>query len=176
MQTENHFEQVVLKALESRITNILPAQILSCVDELSEEQLWWRPNEESNSIGNLVLHLSGSLRHYVSKTVGGIEYERNRPAEFSEREALPKEQVIAIFKETISQMKQIFGSFDTTRFLDSTPEQAYNPTIFNLLYNVSIHIATHTGQIVFVTKMLKDGSLDDLWIRAHQGKVNVKID
>jgi uncharacterized damage-inducible protein DinB len=176
MQTENHFEQVVLKALESRITDILPTQILSCVDELSEEQLWWRPNEESNSIGNLVLHLSGSLRHYVSKTVGGIEYERNRPAEFSEREALPKERVVAIFKETISQIKQIFESFDTTRFLDSTPEQAYNPTIFNLLYNVSIHIATHTGQIVFVTKMLKDGSLDDLWIRAHQGKVNVKID
>jgi hypothetical protein len=176
MQTENHFEQTVLQALQSRITNILPTQILSCVDELSEEQLWWRPNEESNSIGNLVLHLSGSLRHYISKTVGGIEYERNRPAEFGERQTLPKEQVIAIFKETISQVKQIFESFDTARFLDSTPEQAYNPTIFNLFYNVSVHIATHTGQIVFVTKMLKDGSLDDLWIRAHKGQVNLKLD
>jgi uncharacterized damage-inducible protein DinB len=176
MQTENHFEQTVLQALQSRITNILPTQILSCVDELSEEQLWWRPNEESNSVGNLVLHLSGSLRHYISKTVGGIEYERNRPAEFGERQTLPKEQVIDIFKETISQVKQIFESFDTARFLDSTPEQAYNPTIFNLLYNVSIHIATHTGQIVFVTKMLKDGSLDDLWIRAHKGQVNLNLD
>jgi hypothetical protein len=176
MQTENDFKQVVLQALQSRITNILPTQILSCVEELSEEQLWWRPNEESNSIGNLVLHLSGSLRHYVSKTVGSIDYERNRPAEFNERQALPKEQVVAIFKETIAQIKQIFESFDTKRFLDSTSEQAYNPTIFNLLYNVSIHIATHTGQIVFVTKMLKDGSLDDLWIRAHKGQVNLKTD
>jgi hypothetical protein len=176
MQTENNFEQVVLQAMQSRITNILPTQILSCVEELSEEQLWWRPNEESNSIGNLMLHLSGSLRHYLSKTIGGIEYERDRPAEFNEREGLPKEQVIAIFKETIAQAKQIFESFDTARFLDSTPEQAYNPTIFSLIYNVSIHIATHTGQIIFVTKMLKDGSLDELWIRAHKGQVSVKVD
>jgi uncharacterized damage-inducible protein DinB len=175
MQAENQFEQIVLQALQSRITNILPAQILSCVEDLSEEQLWWRPNEASNSVGNLVLHLSGSIRHYISKTVGGVEYERNRPAEFSEREALPKEQVIAVFNETLAQVKQILDGFDTARFLESTPESAYNPTIFNLLYNVSIHLATHTGQIVFVTKLLKDGGLDDLWIRAHKGEVTKQI-
>lgn len=175
MQTDKQFEQIVLQALQSRITNILPAQILSCVEDLSEEQLWWRPNEESNSVGNLVLHLSGSIRHYISKTVGGVEYERNRPAEFREREALPKEMVIATFNETLSQVKQILEAFDTTRFLASTPEPAYNPTIFNLLYNVSIHLATHTGQIVFVTKLLKDGGLDDLWIRAHKGEVKQPV-
>jgi uncharacterized damage-inducible protein DinB len=175
MQTENHFEQIVLQALQSRIIDILPAQILSCVEDLSEEQLWWRPNEESNSVGNLVLHLSGSIRHYISKTVGGIEYERNRPAEFSERQALPKEQVIATFKETLAQVRQILEAFDTARFLEATPEPAYNATIFNLLYNVSIHLATHTGQIVFVTKLLKEGALDDLWIRAHKGEVKQKI-
>ena len=176
MQNENDFNQVILEALKSRITKILPNQILSCVEELSEDQLWWRPNEESNSVGNLVLHLSGSMRHYVSKTVGGIEYDRNRPAEFSEREHVPKEQVIAIFRETISQVGVVIDHFDTSRFLESTPEQAYNPTIFNLLYNVSIHVATHTGQIVFVTKMLKVGSLDELWIRTHKEQASVKID
>lgn len=175
MQTENHFEQVVLQALQSRITNILPAQILSCVEDLSEEQLWWRPNKESNSVGNLVLHLSGSMRHYISKTVGGIEYERDRPAEFSDRKALTKDEVITTFKETILQVKQILDSFDTTRFPESTPEPAYNPTVFNLLFNVSIHLATHTGQIVFVTKLLKEGGLDDLWIRAHRGQVKQTI-
>jgi uncharacterized damage-inducible protein DinB len=175
MHTDNHFEQIVLQALQSRIINILPSQILSCVEDLSEEQLWWRPNEESNSVGNLVLHLSGSIRHYISKTVGGVEYERNRPAEFGERQALPKEQVITTFKETLLEVKQILDAFDTSRFLESTPEPAYNPTIFNLLYNVSIHLATHTGQIVFVTKLLKAGGLDDLWIRAHRGEVKPQI-
>jgi hypothetical protein len=176
MQTESDFNQVILDALKSRITKILPNQILTCVEELNQEQLWWRPNEESNSVGNLVLHLSGSMRHYVSKTVGGMDYERNRPAEFNEREPLPKAQVIAIFKDTISQVSQILESFDTSRFLEPTPEPAYNPSIFNLLYNVSIHIATHTGQIVFVTKMLKESSVDELWIRAHKDQLNPKED
>jgi uncharacterized damage-inducible protein DinB len=174
MQTETDFKKVILEALISRITTILPNQILTCIDELSEEELWWRPNEQSNSVGNLVLHLSGSMRHYVSKTVGGIEYTRNRPAEFSEREALGKDQVISIFKETISQVSQILDNFDTSRFLEPTPEPAYNPTVFNLLYNVSIHLATHTGQIVFVTKMLKEGSVDELWIRMHREQAAVK--
>ena len=165
---DEQFEQVVLDALQSRITKILPRQILSCVEELSEEQLWWRPNEESNSVGNLVLHLSGNMRHFIAKTVGGMDYERNRPAEFSERRALPKAEVLAIFKETIAQVTQVLESFDQKRFLETTPEPAYNPTIFNLLFNVAIHLATHAGQIVFVTKMLQEGAVDELWIRAHK--------
>jgi uncharacterized damage-inducible protein DinB len=165
---DNKFEQVVLEALQSRITKILPGQILSCIEELSEEQLWWRPNEESNSVGNLVLHLSGSMRHYIAKTVGNLEYERNRQAEFSERKALPKEEVVDFLTETIAQVLQVFQSFDQERFLETTPETAYNPTIFNLLFNVAIHLATHTGQIVFITKMLKEGAVDELWIHAHK--------
>jgi uncharacterized damage-inducible protein DinB len=161
-------EQVVLDALQTRITKILPTQIISCVEELSDEQLWWRPNEESNSVGNLVLHLSGNMRHYLAKTVGGIEYERNRKAEFDERRALPKPEVLNIFKETMAQVTQVFADFDHKRFLETTPEPVYNPTIFNLLFNVAIHLATHTGQIVYVTKMLKEGVVDELWIRAHK--------
>ncbi len=176
MQTESDFNRVVLDALKSRITKILPNQILSCLEELSEEQLWWRPNGESNSVGNLVLHLSGSMRHYVLKTVGGMDFDRNRAAEFSEREHLPKAEVTSIFKETISQVTHVLESFDPSRFLESTPEQAYNPSIFNLLFNVSIHVATHAGQIVFVTKMLKEGSVDELWIRAHQAQLIPKAD
>jgi uncharacterized damage-inducible protein DinB len=165
---DENFEQVVLDALQSRITKILPVQILACVEELSEEQLWWRPNEESNSVGNLVLHLSGSMRHYVAKTVGGVDYERNRKVEFTERRNLPKEEVVSLFKETIAQITEVFEGFDTRRFLEATPEPAYNATIFNLLFNVAVHLATHTGQIVFVTKMLKEGAVDELWIRAHR--------
>jgi hypothetical protein len=162
------FEELVLEALQSRITRILPAQVLSCVEELNEDQLWWRPNESSNSVGNLVLHLSGSMRHYIAKTVGEIHYERNRRAEFDERRPLPKDEVIAIFQETIHQVAQVLETFDRARFLEPTPEPAYHPTIFNLLFNVSIHLATHAGQIIFVTKMLKEGAVDELWIQTHR--------
>lgn len=169
MESRNSLSDVALEALRGRITRILPAQIRSCVEELTEEQLWWRPNEQANSVGNLVLHLSGSMRHYLSRGVGGIDYTRDRPAEFAERGPIPKEQLLANFNETISQAAEVLGSLDTSRFLDRTDEQDYVPTIFDMIFNIAIHLATHSGQIVYVTKMLKEGSVDELWIRAHRG-------
>ncbi|MEK6287557.1 MAG: DUF1572 family protein [Acidobacteriota bacterium] len=168
MEPPNDLSNVALEALRGRITRILPAQIRACVEELTEEQLWWRPNEHTNSVGNLVLHLSGSMRHYLSRGVGGLEYERDRPAEFAERGPLPKERLLVTFDETISQATQTLEAFDTSRFLDSSDEQNYVPTIFDVMFNIAIHLATHTGQIVYVTKMLKEGSLDELWVKAHK--------
>jgi hypothetical protein len=110
------------------------------------------------------------MRHYLSRGVGGIEYNRDRPAEFAERGPLPKAQLLATFDQTISQAEQVLSSFDTSRFLDPTDEPNYVPTVFDMIFNISIHLATHTGQIVYVTKLLKEGSLDELWIQAHKRK------
>lgn len=161
-------DSLALDALRTRITRILPEQIRSCIEALDEEQLWWRPNEASNSAGNLVLHLSGSMRHYLSREVGGIDYTRNRSAEFAERGPVAKERLLEIFNQTIGQAEKILDSFDTRRFTEATTETGYNPTVFNLIFNVSIHLATHTGQIVYITKMLKEGAVDELWINTHK--------
>jgi uncharacterized damage-inducible protein DinB len=168
MQPQAALDHTVLEALSSRITRILPAQIRHCLRSLDEEQLWWRPNQSSNSVGNLVLHLSGSLRHYLSRGVGGIEYERNRAQEFAERGPVSKEQLLETFDETIRQASEVLASFDTSRFLDSTEDSAYNPTIFNLIFNVSVHLATHAGQIVYIAKMLEEGAVDEIWIKSHK--------
>ncbi len=170
MEPRKNLDNVALEALRGRIATILPAQIKACLEELTEEQLWWRPNEHSNSVGNLVLHLSGSMRHYLSRGVGGIDYKRDRPAEFAERGPIPRAQLLAIFDETINQASETLDSFDTSRFLDASDEPNYVPTIFDVIFNIAIHLATHTGQIVYITKMLKEGSVDELWIRAHRGK------
>jgi hypothetical protein len=63
----------------------------------------------------------------------------------------------------------VLDSFDPSRFLEATDEQNYVPTVFDLIFNIAIHLATHAGQIVYITKMLKEGSVDELWIRAHKG-------
>lgn len=168
METRKEVSDVALEFLRSRVTKIFPAQIRKCVEELSDEQIWWRPNDGSNSVGNLVLHLSGSMRHYLSRAVGGIEYTRDRPAEFQERGPLPKQELLSVFDETISQAAQTLDSFDTSRFLDTTEEPNYYPTIFDQLFGIALHLATHAGQILYVAKMLKEGSIDELWIRAHR--------
>lgn len=171
METNKQLSDVAIDFLRSRVTKIFPAQIRKCVEELSDEQIWWRPNEQSNSVGNLVLHLSGSMRHYLSRAIGGIEYTRDRPAEFRERGPLPKEELLSIFDETIRQATETLDSFDRSRLLDATDEPNYYPTIFDQLFGVATHIATHAGQILYITKMLKEGSVDELWIRAHRSGI-----
>jgi uncharacterized damage-inducible protein DinB len=170
MNRENELSALALAALRGRITRIIPEQIRACVEELTDEQLWWRPNEHANSVGNLVLHLSGSMRHYLLRGVGGMAYDRNRPAEFSERGPISKEQLLKTFDETISHATQVLDQFNPARFTDASDEQNYVPTLFDSIFNISIHLATHAGQIVYITKMLDEGSVDELWIRAHTGK------
>ena len=60
-------------------------RICRCLDSLTEEQIWWRPNETSNSVGNLLLHLNGNMRQWILAPLGGIANTRDRDAEFAER-------------------------------------------------------------------------------------------
>ena len=165
---EQKLSDTALESLKSRITKILPDQIRSCVEQLDEDQLWWRPNETSNSVGNLVLHVSGSLRHYLCRSLGGFEYERDRAGEFAERGPVTKQELLATFDEMVSQAAATLEVFDTSRFTAATEEPSYYPYVFDQLIGVLAHLATHTGQIVFVTKMLKEGAVDEIWIKAHK--------
>jgi hypothetical protein len=158
---------VALEALRVRITKVLPAQIRSSVEQLSDEQLWWRPNKESNSVGNLVLHVRGAVMHFLCRGVGGIAYDRDRPAEFA-TESMPKEELLKLFDEMVDETEQTFAALDATRLAEPSTEPAYYSTVFEDLFGVAIHVAVHTGQIVYVTKMLREGSINDLWATTHR--------
>jgi len=159
---------LVLSALRSRITRVFPAQIHAALDPLTEEQVWWRPNEESNSIGNLVLHLTGSLNHFLNRNIGGIEYTRDRAAEFSERRAIPKAGLLASFDDMVARAGHTFDALTPQRLDDPSPEPKMNTIVFEDLVNVLAHLANHTGQIVWIAKMLHSGEIDDIWIHTHR--------
>src|SRR5205823_8124238 len=93
----------VLASLRARITKVFPAQIRECLAKLDDEQIWWRPNESSNSVGNLVIHLAGSLNHFLNRQLGGFDYDRDRAAEFAERRHIPKDELLATFDEMVSK-------------------------------------------------------------------------
>jgi len=40
-------------------------KLLHCLNAMTDDQIWWRPNEQSNSVGNLVLHLRGNLKQWI---------------------------------------------------------------------------------------------------------------
>src|SRR5690349_13879202 len=69
-------------------------RIKHCLAQLSDEQMWQRPQASMNSIGNLILHLCGNVRQWIVSGLGGARDNRNRPAEFAEHGPIPKEELI----------------------------------------------------------------------------------
>lgn len=151
-----------------RITKIFPEQIRRSVAALTDEQLWWRPNESSNSVGNLVLHLAGSLNHYLNHNIGGLDYERNREAEFAERRAIPREELLKTFDQMVANAEKTFDRLSVESFDEPSAEPERYASRAEDLLAILTHISTHAGQILWITKMLQEGSLDDVWIRTHK--------
>lgn len=159
---------ITIDALRSRITKVFPAQVRAAVDTLSEEQVWWRPNEESNSVGNIVLHLTGSLNHFLNRNIGGIEYARDRAAEFAERRTIPKDELMAMFDDMVARAERTFDGLTPERLGEPSPEPKMHQIVLEDLLGVLSHIANHTGQIVWIAKMLHGGEIDDVWIKTHR--------
>ena len=168
MEGTNDLSKFAVEALRVRLTKVMPAQIRACVEQLDDEQLWWRPNEQSNSVANLVLHLRGAVLHFLCRGVGGFPYERDRVAEFNTAGSIRKAQLLDMFDEMVAQATLTFAALDGSRLTEPSTEPAYYSTIFEDLFGVAIHMAAHVGQIVYVTKMLKENSINDLWSQTHR--------
>jgi hypothetical protein len=159
---------LALASVRNRITRVFPAQIRDCLAQLDEEQVWWRPNETSNSVGNLVIHLTGSLNHYLNRGIGRIDYHRDRAAEFAERRNIPKAELLAAFDEMVANAEKTFDAITIERLAEPSPEQKMYTIVLEDLLSIMSHISAHAAQIVWITKMLREGSLDEVWIRTHK--------
>src|SRR5262245_45031633 len=82
-------------------------KIRHCVAQLSDEQVWWRPREAMNSIGNLILHLTGNVRQWIVAGIGGEADVRKRPAEFQERGPIPAADLIQRLEEVVRGAQEV---------------------------------------------------------------------
>jgi uncharacterized damage-inducible protein DinB len=131
---------------------LLP-RIERCLAKLSDQELWWRPNAESNSVGNLVLHLSGNVRQWIISGVGGAVDERDRQREFDERGPLPSDEVWSRLKTTVEEADRVLAGLDPATLLERRRIQGFDVTILEAIYHVVEHFSMHTGQIILLTKM-----------------------
>src|SRR5215472_5425255 len=84
-------------------------RLKSCVESLSEEQIWWRPNEASNSIGNLLLHLNGNVRQWLLASFQHMDDNRDRPAEFNARAGIPVSALLDQFGATMEEASNVLS-------------------------------------------------------------------
>ena len=156
-------ETTFIHIARTRLVNHQAEQVKACLRELNDAQIWWRPNAKANAIGNLVLHLCGSTRFYLAHAVGGVEYVRDRAAEFAEREEIPRDELLRRLNEVVAEVDRVLNTFDPSRLMNTTERSGKSSTHVQIILHQLLHFATHAGQIVYATKLLREGAIDELW-------------
>ena len=129
-------------------------KIEHCLEKLSDDQIWWRANEQSNSIGNLVLHLCGNARQWIVCGVGDGTDGRDRDAEFAQRESVPRDELLSLLRRTISDVDATLARYEPERLMETRMIQGTEGSALDAILHVVEHFAMHTGQIIMTTKML----------------------
>lgn len=130
-----------------------------CLEQLSEEQVWEKPNESSNSIANLILHLCGNITQYGIASIQNLEDERKRDEEFSTESGYTKEELIKKLEDTISDAKRAFYDAPLKELLRKRNVQGFNFSGVGNIIHVTEHLSYHTGQIALWTKILQNKDL-----------------
>jgi uncharacterized damage-inducible protein DinB len=129
-------------------------RIVSCLEKLSGEQIWWRPNDVSNSVGNLVLHLTGNVRQWIISGLGGAADVRQREREFSERRPLPRRVLVRRLRKTVEEACRVLSKLSPEDLARVHSIQKYQVRGMGAAFHVAEHFSHHAGQIILLTKML----------------------
>lgn len=151
--TEEFLAQIILRINEN------PPRIEQCLSELSEDEIWFRPNESLNSVGNLILHLCGNIRQYAISGLSETTDSRSRSLEFSSKDNFSKSELLNMLESTVQEAIQVANTLSEEQLLKTFKVQCYSLSGLGILIHVAEHFSYHTGQIAFLTKFLKNKDL-----------------
>src|SRR5688572_22460879 len=111
-------------------------RIERCVERLTDEEIWWRQNDESNSVGNLLLHLAGNVRQWIVSGVGGAVDERRRQEEFDARGSVARDELLAHLKQAVQDADAALARLTPSRLLERRTIQGHDVTLLEAIYHV----------------------------------------
>lgn len=141
------------------------AQIARCAALLDVNETWQRDNAHCNSVGNLMLHLDGNVTQWVRIGLAPLAGQtpsadaRDRPAEFAARSGADAQTLARSLSTTVTEAAEIIRQLPPERCGTRVTIQAYEIEALSAVIHVVEHFAGHTGQIVHMTKVLKDVDL-----------------
>jgi uncharacterized damage-inducible protein DinB len=136
-----------------------PIKLRHCVSVLPPGATWKRPDANSNSIGNLLVHLTGNVSEWILNGIGGQSIKRYRAAEFSQRDGADGATLLANLEAVLRQADDVLAGLTEQRLQQPIRIQGRETTVLGAIYHVVEHFAMHTGQIVFLTKIYAPGTI-----------------
>ena len=144
----------VVRSSLGRYFDTIRARVHDLLEPLSTAELWTRPHEYGNSIGNLVLHLNGNLNYYIGSRIAGTGYVRRRELEFTSS-GQPREALLADFDATVKMVvSTIAAQSDTDWATGFSGVGTEMPNRFSMILNCAGHADHHLGQILYLQREL----------------------
>lgn len=134
-------------------------RIAKCLDHLQEHALWQKPNEASNSIGNIILHLCGNITQYIISALGGEPDNRHREEEFSVTGGYDKKALMEKLEQTVAKACSVIEAANEEVLLRQYSVQGFDMSGIGIVIHVTEHYSYHTGQLAFWTKLLSNKDL-----------------
>lgn len=154
----NQSEAVFLDFSCRKLTQMCKS-IETCLDGLTDAQIWERANENSNSIGNLVLHLAGNIRQWIVAGAGGAPNVRQREVEFATRQ-MGRAELRQTLTRAVEDSLETMRTLPHSRLLDSLEIQGFRLTALEAIYHAVEHFSGHAFQIILLTKAYRDQPFD----------------
>jgi hypothetical protein len=156
MSTNNEHDEVAaayIAAARHTLHHAL-AKITHCFNQLDDSHMAWRPFEQQNSLTNIILHLCGNIRQWIISAAGDTPDTRNRPAEFSRRQPLPKHELLSRLQKTIAEADAVVAALTAAKLLEKRRIQAVETTVLGAIFDCVAHLQGHTHQIVYITRFI----------------------
>jgi uncharacterized damage-inducible protein DinB len=158
-------QPVIRSALASSVTADFASYFRHMADRVdkaatavSDEQLWTKPFHFGNTIGHLILHLTGNLNHYIGSLIAGSDYVRDREHEFTDEEHYPRDEILARFHTAVDMVVRTLEDQDEASY--SLPVESQPPirTRLGLFLVCAAHMNNHIGQMSYLVQALESST------------------
>jgi len=149
-------ELAQLTAVEfTRYFRHLAARVERAARSVTEDQLWTKPFPFGNSIGHLILHLTGNLNHYIGALVAGSGYVRHREHEFIDPVRYPLDKLLGEFHQAVDMVVRTLEAQDAAAFAKPVSNESPIQTRLGLFLVCAAHLNNHIGQMSYLVQALQ---------------------
>jgi uncharacterized damage-inducible protein DinB len=149
----------VVEEFRRRMLKESVPRLKKCLNVLTEEEIWHRPNAQTVSVGNLVLHLCGNVRQWILSGIGNQPDRRQRQKEFDEKGPILKEKLINNLDDLMMDVDRVLDGVDAAMLVEKRKVQGMDETGLGILIHVVEHFSYHVGQITYYVKTHKNMDL-----------------
>ncbi len=128
-------------------------KIQNCFSQLGAEQIWWRPDPNVNSIGNLVLHITGNLRQWGIAPITTEQFDRQREAEFDPDRRHSREELNGMLLDVSGQANELWLGLLPSALAETHLIQGFQVTLLQAIMHTTTHFVGHTHQIILLTRL-----------------------